>query len=110
MLRNAVNHVDNLNVTTKAINQAKRGPFSAAVGRLTSDKLRVLPLEQLARQGRATALVDDGTWANIEGAVVLAYDVSECKLKDTPALRGAQHFVDATMDELNAILTRLDVG
>ncbi len=109
MLRDAINNVDNLNVTTRRVNQAKRGPFTAAISRLNSEKLRVVPLEQLARQGRAKWLVDDGTWTNIESSVVIAYDVDECKLRNTPALRGASKVVDATLEELHGLLHALDV-
>ena len=61
--RGALNGIDNLNVTSAKINQGKRGPFTAGLLRLQSDRLRSVCIEQLARQGRGRWMVDDGTWA-----------------------------------------------
>lgn len=107
MLRDVLNDVPNLNVTTRAINCAKRGPFTAALNRLRSDSLRDVTLEQLARQGKARTLVDDGTWARIETAIVNAYDSTSEQLNDAPALLSASELTARTMDELCSILTRL---
>tara|TARA_B100000575_G_scaffold86594_1_gene68531 strand:+ start:1708 stop:2295 length:588 start_codon:yes stop_codon:yes gene_type:complete len=61
LLRGGFNGMDNLNVTSSKINQGKRGPFTAAVNRWQSGKLRTVSVEQLARQGRGKWMVDDGT-------------------------------------------------
>ena len=55
---------------------------AAALRRLDddNDRLRTVSLEQLARQGRAKSLVDDGTWARIERAVVVGPRLVEAGL------------------------------
>jgi len=112
MIRNHFNGVGNLNVTSARINQAKRGPFTAAINRLQGDKLRTVTLEQLARQGRARWLVDDGTWTRIERAVVCSYDDAHAALVagGTPALPGAVELVESSMEELNNMLDTLGVS
>ena len=105
----ALNGVTNLNVTTKKINCAKRGPFTSALNRLNSDSLRDLKLEQFARQGRARSLVDDGTWARIEGAIVNAYDATNRQLSEVDMLPRAAEFAERTMEELGSVLDRLGV-
>jgi hypothetical protein len=52
LLRDALNGLDNLNVTSKRINQAKRGPVTAAINRLQDERLRSVPIRQLVKQGR----------------------------------------------------------
>lgn len=105
-----LNGVANLNVTTRAINCAKRGPFTRALNRLNSDSLRDLTLEQLARTGSTTKpLVDDGTWARIEGAIVNAYDVTEETLNARTALPAAAELTAHTLEELASVLGRLGV-
>ena len=108
-LRDALNDVGNLNVTTRTINVWKRGPFTAALRRLNTDSLRDVTLEQLARQGKARPLVDDGTWARIERAVVNAYDATDTRLNDTSTLHDAGELVSGTTEELCAVLERLGV-
>ena len=103
------NGVTNLNVTTKRINCAKRGPFTSALNRLGSDSLRDLKLEQFARQGRARSLVDDGTWARIEGALVNAYDATNHQLSEADMLPRAAELAERTMMELGSVLDRLGV-
>ena len=109
LLRDALNDVSNLNVTTLAINQAKRGPFTAAVNRLRSDSLRDVTLEQLARQGKARALVDDGTWARVQRAVVASYEAANARLDAADVLTGAGELISSTSDELSALLDKLGV-
>ena len=103
-LRDALNDVANLNVTTRTINVWKRGPITAALRRLNSDSLRDVTLEQLARQGRAAPLVDDGTWARIERAIVNAYDTTDERLTEQTALAGAAELTENTLDELASSL------
>lgn len=109
LLRTEFNGVQNLNVTTMPINQAKRGPFTAALNRMREDKLRDVTLEQLARQGKARWLVDNGTWARIERAVVASFDDAEAVLRDAPALAPCVEMVELTLDETHAMLERLGV-
>ena len=102
LLRGSLNGVKNLNVTSTKINGAKRGPFTAALNRLQNDTLRSLPIEQLARQGRAKWMVDDGTWARVERAIVKSYD--DFALDDVDALPAASKIVKGSVDELGNML------
>lgn len=108
-LRAALNALSNLNVTSRRVNQAKRGPFTAALNRWRNGRLRGVTLEQLARQGAAKWLVDCGGWARIECAVVASYDdiVSEaeaCTWNDATGL------IDASFDELHELLHRMGLA
>jgi len=111
LVRSALNDVANLNVTSAKINQAKRGPFTAALNRLQSDTLRSVSIEQLARQGRGKWMVDDGTWARIETAVVASYETAQTSLLEgeggVDALPAAGELVEGCMSELQAILCAL---
>lgn len=99
----------NLNVTSKTINQKKRGPFTALLNRLESNRLygrelRAIQLEQLARQGKARELVDDGTWARIHTEVVCAYDQIQKKAQESDVSS-----VKSTMDSLQGILQKAEL-
>ena len=65
-----LNADSNLNVTTRRVNQKKKGPFISAQNRLGGSRFRQVSIEQHARTGAARELVEDGTWARIERAVV----------------------------------------
>ena len=115
-LRATFNNVSNLNVTTARINQAKRGPFTAAMNRLRASEthgssLRTIPLEQLARQGKAKFLVDDGTWAHIECEVVVSYEACQVLIEEASegGLRPARELSTASVEELGATLSRLGI-
>ena len=107
LLRSVLNGTDNLNVTSRKINQAKKGPFSAGINRLQKNDFRTIHIQQLVRQGRGKWMIDDGTWANIETSVVKSYDEISCKLYDVDAIHAASRLVDATMDELNQLVCSL---
>ena len=108
-IRTVWNDSANLNVTDASVNLKKKGPFQAALRRATDDRLRTVPIEQLARQGKAKDLVDDGTWARIETAVVRSYDDLHTTLIDNspPQLPAAQRLVLATEDELSCLLASI---
>ena len=109
-LRAVLNGLDNLNVTSARHNQAKKGPISAAINRLQSEKgLRAVTVEQLARQGKAKWLVDNGDWARIERAVVASYDhaVDELDLLGADTLPAARRMIAGTTEELGGILAAL---
>lgn len=115
-LRHALNGVTNLNVTTARVNQAKRGPFTAAMNRVRvaeerGGSLRLVSLEQLARQGKARWLVDDGTWAAIEREVVRSYDACREAVEEEAGggLRSSAALSAAALEELEATLARLGV-
>jgi len=112
VLRVALNGVSNLNVTSARHNQSKRGPMSAALNRLQNDRLRTVDIEQLARQGKAKWLVDNGDWARIERAVVESYDQASDWLRDEAlgaedGLPGAQRVIDGTVEELGSMLDKI---
>ena len=112
MLRGAFNSLDNLNVTSARTNQSKKGPFTAAINRLSNDRLRTVSIEQLARQGRARWLVDNGDWTRIESTVVAAFDHCDAELRGSgieTALPAAARLVDGTLDELHAALNALGI-
>ena len=112
MMRGAFNGLDNLNVTSAKINQAKKGPVTAALNRLGNDSLRTVSIEQLARQGRARWLVDRGDWTRIESTVVAAFDHCDAELRGSgieTALPAAARLVDGTLDELHAALNALGI-
>ena len=94
----AVNDVINLNVTTDAINQAKKGPFTSFLHRLDTSA-RSLSVSQYARTS-CPVLVDRGVWARIEKSVVEAHDRITAQLNSQPALSG---FVD----ELSSIIEKM---
>ena len=109
-IKDNLNDIHNLNVTTARINQAKRGPITAALRRLESDRLRTVTVEQMARQGRAKDLVDNGVWAKIEGAIVKAYDeVSTHASGEMAGPPGAHNTVEAVVEELGAVLSAIGV-
>jgi len=108
-MRAALNGVDNLNVTSSKINSAKRGPFTASLNRLKGEYLRPVSIDQMARQGRAKWLVDDGTWARISAAVVDAYDATRDALEaeEENLMPDAARLVAATTEEMNLMLEKL---
>ena len=110
-LRDRVNAVTNLNVTSAKVNNAKRGPFTAALNRLEKGRLRAVTIEQLARQGKAKWLVDEGHWARIGSCVVQSYEATDAWLREgeRDALPGSNTLVDATMDELQSIMQAVGI-
>lgn len=112
-LRNAFNSIDNLNVTTRSVNQAKKGPFTAAVNRLYGSSgrtLRVVSAEQLARTGAAKKLCDDGTWQRIEDEVARSFELLQDKLAASgPGGRQCNELCHATMEELQQALSRIEI-
>ena len=114
ILRDAMNGVFNLNVTTMRVNQAKRGPFTAAMNRLRAvderGSLRVISIEELARRGKGKWLVDDGLWANIECEIVKSFDVMQTTVdSSTSGLRSSHALGAAAVEELGAMLSQLGV-
>ena len=66
--------------------------------------------EQLARQGRARWMVDNGDWARIERGVVASYDAAAdalCGSGPEAALPAAQRLVEGTVEELGNMLESL---
>jgi len=107
--RDALNSLPNLNCTSARVNAAKRGPWTAAVNRVRSDRLRDVTLEQLARQGRARWLVDDGTWHKIEREARHAYETLADSVRAADGLPATDAINNTILDELGETLTRLGV-
>ena len=108
-LREAFNAQENANVTSRTINLRKRGPHTAAMNRLQNDRgLRDITLEQLARQGKARDLVDDGTWHKIERTIVKAWDNTSERLDatGTASSRADVHLAQVT-ETLHGYFERL---
>ena len=109
-LRTVVNNVHNLNVTSARHNQAKRGPMIAALNRLQNDRLRTVDIEQLARQGKAKWMIDNGDWARIERAIVQSYDEASDKLCGSGSSEGlpsSRRLVHSTVEELGSMLDQI---
>jgi hypothetical protein len=106
-----VNKPINLNVTSREINQAKKGPFTAALNRLRKKDgcLRPICVEQLARSGRAKWLVDQGHWSLIEKEVVLSYDAVEESLQNERLTRAHAKALTLAMENLHATLEKLQL-
>lgn len=97
-LFSTVNDVDNLNVTPHTVNQAKKGPFTQSLNRILADE-QPLGLRELASQ----SLVDDGTWARIEGAVQEYYD----QLIKEVSERAENALTRAFQDELHDLVSTI---
>ena len=109
--RDTVNAPPNLNVTARRVNQAKRGPFTAALNRLRKydGGLREVSVEQLARSGRARWLVDEGVWANIEHQAVVSYDDMVLKMGEARLTRAQTVVMDDVMDNLHRTLEKIHI-
>ena len=109
--REAVNAPSNLNVTASTVNQAKRGPFTAALNRLRKydGSLREVSAEQLARSGRARWLVDTGVWANIEHQTVLSFDALAHRLGEARLTRAQNAVLDESVDNLHRTLEKINI-
>ena len=110
-LRAHMNGVPNLNVTTRRCNQSKRGPVTAALNRLGAPggaQLREISFEQLARQGRARWMVDEGVWARVERAMRASHSELEAAAGDGPRTRGAS-LREEVVGDLGELLSKLGV-
>ena len=103
-----VNDMDNLNVTSRRINQSKKGPFTAAINRLRKEENA--DCDELARKGRAKWLVDAGIWQNIERETVTSYEAIERKLEEqrmtrahAKALEEATECIRETLEKINIL-------
>ena len=110
-MRDLVNEPYNLNVTSKRVNQAKRGPFTAALNRLKKrdGTLREISVEQLARSGRAKHLVDDGTWANVTKEVVVSYDALSARTTQSRLTRKQSTLLVEAIDNLHGVLEKIQI-
>ena len=110
-VRDALNSAANLNVTSRKINQAKRGPFTAAINRLRKrdGTLREISVEQLARSRKAKWLVDNGSWENIRGEIVASYDRMEHTLGQHRLTRAQTKTLENVVEELHETLDKIKI-
>lgn len=110
-MRDVINSSENLNVTSRAINQAKKGPFTAALNRLRKrdGSLREVSVEQLARSGRARWLVDSGVWCNIEKEIVESYDQVEKTLSNQRLTRAQTKIIEESADQIHELLVKIKI-
>ena len=94
-VKNLINSEPNLNVTTKDINRAKWPPFRKFLRNPDATDT----VESYARQS-CMALVDDGTWKNIEKSQTVSFDELR---KGTEDLRdhAMKNFTEALLDEVH---------
>ena len=71
-LKSLFNGVENLNVTTHAVNQAKKGPFSRWLHKYNEGS-KGKSVEEHARES-CPELVDSGVWSNISQSAVKVWD------------------------------------
>lgn len=102
----AANDVSNLNLTSRRVNQSKKGPFTAALNRLEKGATKV-DLESLARGGRASWLVDEGAWANVEREIVESYDALEERLEKERATRAHAKVLARATDAVRETLEKM---
>jgi hypothetical protein len=109
-----LNADSNLNVTTRRVNQKKKGPFISAQNRLGGSRFRQVSIEQHARTGAARELVEDGTWARIERAVVQSgerIDEAIAQFSEDESMhRDGRKLLEGAGDELARVLSLLEVG
>lgn len=101
----AVNDVSNLNVTSTRVNQSKKGPFTAALNRLRRGERT--DLETLARKGRASWLVDEGVWKNIETEIVESFDAVEKRLENERMTRAHAKALGEATDAVRDALEKI---
>lgn len=113
LLQTVANDVDNLNVTSRMVNQKKKGPFMSVRNRMRKPggrELRTISLEQFARTGAAKSLVDNGTWTRIESSIVQTWDDLKPRLEDVDEAlmhRDTQRLLAQTVEEVDNLLERL---
>jgi len=109
--RDIISEPLNLNVTRRQVNQAKRGPFTAALNRLKKrdGALREISVAQLARAGKAKVLVDDGTWANVESEIALSYEAFQKRVGEARLTRAQDRITSEAMDSLHATLEKIQI-
>lgn len=106
-LAQVVNAVVNLNVTSKMINQSKKGPFTACLNRVK--KGVYVDCDELARNGRARWLVENGTWDKIKTETVLSFDAMHDSLSEKVLTRAHAKTLDEATDALRNLLEKNNI-
>ena len=94
-----INSTPCLNVTTKKINQAKKGPFTSFLNRYDGSKsLRGKSVDDLLKNRE---MRDSGTWDRIKKSVVTTwYDHTEKELKE----KTSEAFSSAFIEEMGVMM------
>ena len=97
----AYNSLLNLNNTTKTINQKKKGPFTRwlhKANNVSSINFVGEPVRDIARRN-CYELVDNGTWDNIQTAIVQSYDEYKSQELEVQNKRSVELF-DETLNKM----------
>lgn len=106
-LKTLFNSVENLNVTTHYVNQKKKGPFTKWLH--ATEHGMTKSIEDCLSESKALDLRDDGTWANIEKAVVLSWDELQTECRTMIRDEGMRRHAKRVLDELNGTLSRMGI-
>ena len=104
--RHLFNGAENLNVTTHAVNQNKKGPFTrwrnqrAKDGRATMDEL-------VRETAGGKGLVDEGHWARITRSVVAVWDELDQRKEHIRAARAREH-ADAVLRSMHFMMEKME--
>jgi len=110
-----VNGLVNLNVTSKDINQAKKGPFTRFLNYQERGSWRGESIEELVRQSKTVSVLQlhkDGYWINIEKAVAMSAEQIAELCRD---VQRADNHVEAPpsvafADELERLIGQMKLG
>jgi hypothetical protein len=101
------NGAENLNVTTHAVNQTKKGPFSR--WRHQRERAGRASLADLVREtAGGKKLVDEGHWARITTAVVAVWDELDERKEQIRAARPREH-TDAVLRHMHAMMGEMEL-
>ena len=102
VVKGLFNGAENLNVTTHAVNQSKKGPFSR--WRHQRAKAGSATIDDIVRETEAgKGLVDDGHWERITKAVVSVWDELEQRKEEIRAARAREH-AEAVLKQMHLMM------
>lgn len=107
-LRAMFNNVSNLNVTTQFVNQKKKGPFETWINNKKAGRSNKT-IEDILPESKAKVLTDDGTWTNIEKAMVKVYDELEEDAKDFRAEAQRAH-AERILEEIKNMMSQMGIN
>lgn len=114
-LRQVANLVRSLNVTTNRVNQAKKGPVSIFLRQFTPAAAGTGPVQSLTslvrghRNNTIRDMVDKGHWARLECTMVETWEDAQRRLDEQLTNQAARLALDAFVDEMTGMMSRLEV-
>jgi len=102
-LKNMVNGTTNLNITTRNVNQKKKGPFTTWL------KDQSTELDDIVRSSDAGKyLVDEGHWSRITNSIVKTYNDM---VKETNNIRddAAKRHTERVLNSLSDMMDKMDI-